>query len=281
MTVFYGMAEKLSADILVDYYASKPNGKGKAQNGSHVWAKTNTHCEELQGRQTLEVRASRLRAAISTVAATCAGLWEQVAGGQCMNAGISGDIGSAAAQIDGSRVAIETFKDRACGAWIGTAIETVSGAVHGTGSLGLGQSWDLGVLYPLDSPIAVSVHNVARFSTTLESVGLCKRRPEVQELNVRIKEATAKMPPNPDKGSAQLKERQQLYTEKHTLLRLARESYREKWFSGSFDEEAQRQLQQEGEDDETLPTMKRLNGNCKKKESMMMKLYRNQLARFL
>lgn len=98
-------------------------------SGSHVWAKTNTHCEELQGRHTLEVRASRLRAAISTVAATCAGLWEQVAGGQCMNAGISGDIGSAAAQIDGSRVAIETFKDRACGAWIGTAIETVSGAV--------------------------------------------------------------------------------------------------------------------------------------------------------
>ncbi|KFY14884.1 hypothetical protein V491_05869 [Pseudogymnoascus sp. VKM F-3775] len=31
MTVFYGMAEKLSADILVDYYASKPNGKGKAK----------------------------------------------------------------------------------------------------------------------------------------------------------------------------------------------------------------------------------------------------------
>ncbi|KFY67373.1 hypothetical protein V496_01564, partial [Pseudogymnoascus sp. VKM F-4515 (FW-2607)] len=38
------------------------------------------------------------------------------------------------------------------------------------------------------------------------------------------------------------------------LLRSARASHREKWFSGSFDEEAQRQLQQEGEDDETLLT---------------------------
>ncbi|KFX86589.1 hypothetical protein V490_09019, partial [Pseudogymnoascus sp. VKM F-3557] len=41
-----------------------------------------------------------------------------------------------------------------------------------------------------------------------------RRRPEVQELIMRIKEATAKMPPNPDKGSAQFKERQKLYTEK-------------------------------------------------------------------
>lgn len=79
------------------------------------------------------------------------------------------------------------------------------------------------------------------------------RQPEVQELNKRIKEATAKIPPNPDKGSAQFKERQKLYTEKSNLLRSARASHREKWFSGSFDEEAQRQLHQEGEDDETLP----------------------------
>ncbi|KFY03223.1 hypothetical protein O988_01625 [Pseudogymnoascus sp. VKM F-3808] len=49
------------------------------------------------------------------------------------------------------------------------------------------------------------------------------------------------------------KERQKLYTEKSNLLRLARASHREKWFSGSFNEEAQQQLQQEGEDDETLP----------------------------
>lgn len=41
-----------------------------------------------------------------------------------------------------------------------------------------------------------------------------RRSPEVQKLNVRIKEATAKMPLNSDKGSAQLKVRQQLYTEK-------------------------------------------------------------------
>ncbi|KFY08696.1 hypothetical protein V492_05999 [Pseudogymnoascus sp. VKM F-4246] len=40
------------------------------------------------------------------------------------------------------------------------------------------------------------------------------RQPEVQELNKRIKEATAKIPPNPDKGLAQFKERQKLYTEK-------------------------------------------------------------------
>lgn len=81
-----------------------------------------------------------------------------------------------------------------------------------------------------------------------------RRRPEVQELNMRINEAKAKMPPNPDKGSAQFKERQKLYTEKSNLLRSARASHREKWFSGSFDEEAQRQLQEEGEhDDETLP----------------------------
>ena len=77
------------------------------------------------------------------------------------------------------------------------------------------------------------------------------RSAEVQELNMRIKEATAKMPPNPDKGSAQFKERQKLYTEKSMLYRSARASRREKWFSGSFDEEAQRQLEQE--DDETLP----------------------------
>ncbi|KFZ01777.1 hypothetical protein V500_00623 [Pseudogymnoascus sp. VKM F-4518 (FW-2643)] len=79
-------------------------------------------------------------------------------------------------------------------------------------------------------------------------------RKHLQYSHMRIEEATAKMPPNPDKGSAQFKERQKLYTEKSTLLRSARASHREKWFSGSFDEEAQRQLQEEGEhDDESLP----------------------------
>ncbi len=75
--------------------------------------------------------------------------------------------------------------------------------------------------------------------------------PEVQELNKSIAEATFKMGDKPDKNSAQFKERQKLYTKKGTLLRSARESFREKWFSTSFDKEALRQLQQE-ENDETL-----------------------------
>lgn len=77
------------------------------------------------------------------------------------------------------------------------------------------------------------------------------RSPEVQELNKSIAEASAKMGNKPDKNSAQFKERQKLYTKKGTLLRSARESFREEWFSASFDKEALRQLQQE-EDDETL-----------------------------
>ena len=78
------------------------------------------------------------------------------------------------------------------------------------------------------------------------------RRPEVQELIKSITEATAKLGDKPDKNSAQFKERQKLYTKKSTLLRSARESFREEWFSASFDKEALRQLQEEDDDDETL-----------------------------
>lgn len=48
---------------------------------------------------------------------------------------------------------------------------------------------------------------------------------------MRIKEVTANMPDTSDRHSAQYKERQKLYTDKQTLLRLARELYKEKWFS--------------------------------------------------
>lgn len=64
------------------------------------------------------------------------------------------------------------------------------------------------------------------------------RSPEVQELNRSIAEAIAKIGNKPDKNSTQFKERQKLYTKKGTLLRSAWESYREKWFSSSFDKEA-------------------------------------------
>ncbi|KFY34968.1 hypothetical protein V495_08081, partial [Pseudogymnoascus sp. VKM F-4514 (FW-929)] len=76
------------------------------------------------------------------------------------------------------------------------------------------------------------------------------RRPEVQELNKSITEATAKLGDKPDKNSAQFKERQKLYAKKGTLLRSARESFREEWFSASFDKEALRQLQEEDDDDD-------------------------------
>ncbi|KFY90478.1 hypothetical protein V500_05162, partial [Pseudogymnoascus sp. VKM F-4518 (FW-2643)] len=50
-----------------------------------------------------------------------------------------------------------------------------------------------------------------------------RRRPKVQELIMCIKEATAKMPPNPNKGLAQFKEQQKLYTEK--IFQCARSTY--------------------------------------------------------
>ena len=77
--------------------------------------------------------------------------------------------------------------------------------------------------------------------------------PEVQELIKSIAEATAKIGDKPDKNSAQFKERQKLYTKKGMLLRSAKESFREEWFSASFDKEALQQLQQE-EDNETEQT---------------------------
>lgn len=85
------------------------------------------------------------------------------------------------------------------------------------------------------------------------------QRPDVQHLDMLIEQATTDIDKKPAEHPARFKERQKLYSMKGNLLRSAEKSYREEWFSTSYDEEALRQVQLEDED-KIIPAKLRQRG---------------------
>lgn len=74
-----------------------------------------------------------------------------------------------------------------------------------------------------------------------------------------IAQATRDIDNKPAKHLARCKERQKLYSMKGNLNRSAKKSYREEWFSISYDEEALRQVQPlEHEDKIILAKLQRI-----------------------
>jgi hypothetical protein len=78
-------------------------------------------------------------------------------------------------------------------------------------------------------------------------------RPDVQHLEMLAAQATRDIDRKPAEHPARFKEQQKLYGEKRRLLRLARKSFRENWFSTSYDEEALRQVQPLEDEDKIIP----------------------------
>ncbi|KFY21005.1 hypothetical protein V493_07590, partial [Pseudogymnoascus sp. VKM F-4281 (FW-2241)] len=68
-----------------------------------------------------------------------------------------------------------------------------------------------------------------------------------------IAQATRDIDNKPAEHPARCKERQKLYSMKGNLNRSAKKSYREEWFSTSYDEEALRQVQPLEDEDKIIP----------------------------
>ena len=86
------------------------------------------------------------------------------------------------------------------------------------------------------------------------------QRPDVQQLNMLIAQATRDIDRKPAEHPARFKERQKLYGEKRSLKRSASKLHREKWFSTSYDEEALRQVQPLEDEDKIIPAKSRQIG---------------------
>ncbi|KFZ13483.1 hypothetical protein V501_03684 [Pseudogymnoascus sp. VKM F-4519 (FW-2642)] len=80
------------------------------------------------------------------------------------------------------------------------------------------------------------------------------QRPDVQHLNMLIAQATTDIDNKPAEHLARCKERQKLYTKKGNLLKSAKNSFRENWFSTSYEEEALRQVQPLEDEDKIIRT---------------------------